>query len=142
MEQKINLQPVLNNEFVMIRPIRESDFEELFRLASDPLIWEQHPNRERYKKEQFEIFFRGAIDSHGGFVIFDSATNEMIGSTRFYDYKEAESSIIIGYTFLARNHWGGKYALALKKLMLDYIFQHVNRVIFQIGQNNIRSQKA
>lgn len=135
-------QPSLENEFVKIRPLKQSDFEELYTVASDPLIWEQHPNPDRYKREVFEIFFKGAIESGGAFIIFDKQTNEVIGSSRYYDYNPNNKFILIGYTFFARSHWGSKYNPALKHLMIQYAFQFVDAVIFHIGANNIRSQKA
>ena len=142
MLMKVNLQPTLENEFVKIRPLTKSDFEELYTVASDPLIWEQHPNPDRYKRAVFETFFKGAIESGGAFIIFDKQTNEVIGSSRYYDYDEKNKSILIGYTFFARNHWGGKYNSSVKQLMIQHAFQFVDTVIFHIGANNIRSQKA
>lgn len=137
-----NLQPTLENEFVKIVPLNENDFEVLYNISSDPLIWEQHPNKDRYKREVFETFFKGAIESGGAFLVFDKQTGEAIGSSRFYDYNAENKSVLIGYTFLARSHWGSKYNPALKKLMIQYAFQFVDSVIFHIGANNIRSQKA
>ncbi len=137
-----NPQLTLENEFVKIQPLRESDFETLYAVASDSLIWEQHPNKDRYKREVFEIFFKGAIESGGAFLVFDKQTGEAIGSSRFYDYCEENKSVLIGYTFFARSHWGSKYNPALKNLMIQYAFQFIDSVIFHIGANNIRSQKA
>ena len=137
-----NLQPTLENEFVKIQPLRESDFETLYAVASDSLIWEQHPNKDRYKREVFETFFKGAIESGGAFLVFDKQTGEAIGSSRFYDYNLENKSILIGYTFFARSHWGSKYNPALKNLMIQYAFQFIDSVIFHIGANNVRSQKA
>ena len=136
------LQPTLKNESIRIQPLKSSDFEILFSIASDPLIWEQHPNKDRYKKEVFENFFKGAMESGGAFLVFNAQTGETIGSSRYYELDEKASSIAIGYTFLAKNHWGGIYNPALKSLMLNHAFQYVNHVILHIGANNIRSQKA
>ncbi len=140
--ENFNTQPTLENEFVRIQPLKESDFETLYGVACDPLIWEQHPNKDRYKREVFEIFFKGAIESGGAFLVFDKQTDVAIGSSRFYDYNEENKSVLIGYTFFARSHWGSKYNHALKNLMILYAFQFVDSVIFHIGANNIRSQKA
>lgn len=137
-----NLQPILQNEIIKLIPLKENDFELLYNIAKDPLIWEQHPNKNRWQRDVFQNFFEGAIKSKGAFVIYDAQTNEAIGSTRFYDYKPEESEVSIGYTFYARSHWGGKYNPAAKKLMMEYAFQFVDNVIFHIGAQNIRSQKA
>jgi len=137
-----NLQPTLQNEFVKLIPLKESDFEILYKVASDPLIWEQHPNKNRWKREVFENFFKGAIESKGAFLIYDAKTNETIGSSRFYGPDSEKSEVTIGYTFYARSHWGGKYNPSCKKLMINHAFQFVDNVIFHIGANNLRSQKA
>jgi RimJ/RimL family protein N-acetyltransferase len=140
---RVNLQPSnLENELVTLIPLHENHFASLYAVASDPLIWEQHPTRDRYKKEVFQTYFDSAIASGSAFLIVDKKSNELIGSSRYYDHNVAESSIAIGYTFLARKFWGGYYNRAIKKLMLDYAFQFVDSVFFHIGPNNIRSQKA
>jgi RimJ/RimL family protein N-acetyltransferase len=138
----MNLQPQLSNEQVKLDPLKEDDFEELFAAASDPLIWEQHPNPDRYKREVFSNFFEGALQSNGAFIIRDAATSEAIGGTRFYDYFPDRQELKIGYTFYARKCWGRGINPMVKKLMLDYAFQFVDKVIFHVGANNIRSQKA
>lgn len=137
-----DFQPTLQNEFVKLVPLKETDFEILYKVASDPLIWEQHPNKNRWKRDVFENFFKGAIESKGAFLIYDAKTNEPIGSSRFYGFDKEKSEISIGYTFYARSHWGGKYNPSAKQLMIQHAFQFVDNVIFHIGANNIRSQKA
>jgi RimJ/RimL family protein N-acetyltransferase len=141
--KNFNLQPEnLQNELVTLVPLEEKDFESLFQVASDPLVWEQHPNKFRYQRAVFQNYFEGAIQSKGAFLILETKTNESIGSSRFYDYDQKDNSIIIGYTFIGRNFWGKEYNKSLKKLMLDYAFQYVDKVYFHIGAQNIRSQKA
>jgi RimJ/RimL family protein N-acetyltransferase len=136
------VQPTLQNEFVKLVPLKETDFEILYKVASDPLIWEQHPNKNRWQREVFQNFFKSAIESKGAFLIYDAKTNELIGSTRFYDWDPEKSNVAIGYTFYARSHWGGKYNPSAKQLMMEHAFKHVDNVLFHIGANNIRSQKA
>lgn len=138
----MNIQATLENENVKLVPLNPNDFEELFSVASDPKIWEQHPNKNRYQREVFEKFFQGAIESKGAFKILDKNTGEIAGSTRFYDYNQDDNSIFIGYTFYATKFWGSKLNPQVKKLMLDYIFQFVDKVNFHVGKDNIRSQKA
>lgn len=136
------LQPSLEDENVRLQPLKSEDFETLYGVASDALIWEQHPNKDRYKREVFETFFKGAIESQGAFLIFDKQTGKAIGSSRFYELEEEASSIAIGYTFFARDHWGGVYNPAVKTLMIDHAFRFVDHVVFHVGAINIRSQKA
>ncbi len=132
----------LESDIIKLIPLTEFDFERLYEVASDPLIWEQHPSSDRYKREIFEKYFIGASLSNTAFIIIDKLTNKVIGSTRFYDYKPEKPSIAIGYTFLARSYWGGHYNHSVKKVLLDYAFEFVDKVYFHIGPTNIRSQKA
>lgn len=132
----------LENEIVKILPIKPSDFDEIYEIASDPLIWEQHPTPDRYKKEVFQLFFDGAIKSKAAYLVYDSKNKKLIGSTRFYDIDFEKNTIAIGYTFLARSHWGSTFNKSLKTLMIDFIFNAVDEVIFHVGSENWRSKKA
>jgi len=137
-----DLQPYLKGELIELRPLMPEDWDDLFAVASDPLIWEQHPESDRYKEDVFKIFFREALESGGAFVIIDKKSQQIIGSTRFYGYDPEKSEIEIGWTFLARKYWGGRYNAEMKQLMLAHAFQFVENVVFFVGENNIRSQKA
>lgn len=137
-----NLQPTLENELTKIVPLQEDDFERLYEVASDPLIWEQHPNKDRYQREVFKNFFKGAMESKGAFLVLEQATGKVIGSSRYYELDRENSSVAVGYTFIGRNYWGNGYNKALKSLMFDYAFQFVNKIILHIGETNFRSQKA
>lgn len=135
-----NIQPTLENDTLLLLPLQENDFESLYSAASDPGIWEQHPSNDRWKREVFQLFFEGAINCKGAFKIVSKATGEVIGSTRLYDYNEADDSLFMGYTFYVRKYWGNGTNHAVKKLLLAYLFQHVSKVYFQIGAKNLRSQ--
>ena len=137
-----DLQPNLKGDLIELRPLTLEDWNDLFAVASDPLIWEQHPESNRYKEDVFRIFFSEALESGGAFAIIDKQNRQIIGSTRFYGYDPEKSEIEIGWTFLARKYWGGRYNRELKQLMLDHAFKFVENVIFYVGENNIRSQKA
>ena len=137
-----NIQPTLANELIKITPLQNDDFERLYEVASDPLIWEQHPNKNRYQREVFENFFKGAMESKGAFLVTAITTGKVIGSSRYYDLDEEHNSIIVGYTFIGRDYWGSGYNKALKQLMFDYAFQFVDKIILHIGATNYRSQKA
>ncbi|GEJ43480.1 GNAT family N-acetyltransferase [Chryseobacterium sp. ON_d1] len=137
-----SVQPVLENEEFQLIPLQQGDFESLYEVASDPEVWEQHPNKDRYKKEVFENFFKGAMESKGAFKIIEKATGDVLGSTRYYDFDEKDSHIFIGYTFYGTKSWGKGINPQVKKLMLDYIFQFVDKAHFHVGKENFRSQKA
>jgi len=137
-----DLQPILNGQLLALRPLRPEDFNDLYAVASDPLIWEQHPVKDRCKKDVFEEFFREALESGGALLAIDSKDGEAIGSSRFHGCNEEKNEIEIGWTFLARSHWVGIYNREMKQLMLRHAFKFVNRVIFLVGPRNLRSQRA
>lgn len=135
-----DLQAILENELVKLVPLQEIDFERLYAVASDPLIWEQHPNKDRYKRAVFESFFKGAMESGGAYLILNK--DEVVGSSRYYDFDQEKKRVFIGYTFVGRKFWGKGYNPSVKKLMIDYAFQFADQVMFHIGAENIRSQMA
>jgi N-acetyltransferase len=138
----IDLQPTLKGDLIELRPLRSGDFEDLFSAASDPLIWEQHPESDRYKHQVFQTFFDGALESKGGFAIIDRKSARIIGSSRYCNLDPAMSEVEVGWTFLERQFWGGIYNRELKQLMLNHAFRFVDRVLFVVGEKNLRSQKA
>lgn len=137
-----DLQPILKGELLSLRPLRPGDFPDLYAVASDPLIWELHPVKDRYKEDVFKEFFREALESGGALIATDAKDGQVVGSSRFHGYDEEKSEIEIGWTFLARSHWGGIYNRKMKELMLQHAFKFVDRVIFIVGPQNLRSQRA
>lgn len=137
-----DLQPNLKSKLIELKPLRADDYHDLYAVAADPLIWEQHPVNDRYKEQVFEAFFREALDSGGTLIAVETSNNKVIGSSRYHGYDSERSEIEIGWTFLARSHWGGIYNGEMKHLMLRHAFKSVNSVIFLIGPENLRSQRA
>lgn len=137
-----DLQPVLEGERLELRPLVPADWDALYAVASDPLIWEQHPVSDRWREPMFRTFFDEALQSGGALAAIDRADRAMIGSSRFYGYDPARSEVEIGWTFLARDRWGGAWNKEMKRLMLDHAFRFVDSVLFMVGPDNIRSQRA
>jgi RimJ/RimL family protein N-acetyltransferase len=132
----------LQGERIELRPLTPDDFDALFAAAGDPLIWEQHPEPDRHTREVFQRYFDSAIESRGAFAIIDRESGKVIGSSRYCNLEPAESEVEIGWTFLERAYWGGTYNRELKALTLDHAFKFVDRVVFVVGEDNLRSQKA
>jgi RimJ/RimL family protein N-acetyltransferase len=135
-------QQILQDDKVRMEPIHEDDFEKLYAAASDPLVWEQHPNKDRYKREVFQNFFEGAILTKGAYIVYNQEDNEVVGSSRFYDYNVQDSSVLIGYTFVQRKFWGKGHNQSMKKLMMDHAFNKVEKILFHVGADNKRSRIA
>lgn len=139
---EFDLQPTLRGTLIDVRPLRPEDFESLFAAASDPLIWEQHPERDRYKREVFQTFFDGAMASKGALAVIDRASARIIGTSRYCGLNTTDREVEIGFTFLERKFWGGRYNSELKNLMIDHAFRFVDDVVFVVGETNLRSQRA
>ncbi len=138
----LDLQPILENDLISLRPLDQGDFKALFKVASDPLIWEQHQNKDRHTQEAFTQFFNEALQSRAAFVIIQNSTGQIIGSSRFRVIERLESVIEIGWSFLSRDYWGGRYNREFKKLMINYVLQSFERVVFYVNPKNFRSQRA
>ncbi len=138
----MQLQPLLKGKHVTLKPLSKAHFADLFLVASDPKVWEQHPRSDRYKEDVFAELFELGLKSEGAFVIVDNITDYIIGSTRFYDFDPVKNHVIIGYTFIATEYWGKGFNREAKHLLLNHAFQFVDTVLFEIGKANIRSQKA
>jgi RimJ/RimL family protein N-acetyltransferase len=106
------------------------------------LIWEQHPVKNRHDEAVFRKLFAESLASGGALLITDAETRQVIGSSRYFGYHEEEREVEIGWTFLARSHWGGRYNADLKELMLRHAFRFLDSVVFFVGPENIRSQRA
>ena len=135
-------QPTLTGELLELRPLRQGDWAALFAVASDPLIWEQHPASDRYQEAVFRQFFADALNSGGALVAIERATGQVMGSSRYHGCDETKRVVEIGWTFLGRRYWGGKYNGEMKRLMLEHAFKVVNEVLFIIGPANHRSRRA
>jgi N-acetyltransferase len=136
------LQPTLKGDLLELRPLQPADFDALYAVARDPLIWEQHPASNRHEEDVFRPFFQEALDCGGAFVVIDAGAGKIIGSSRYFGYDEAKSEIEIGWTFLARPYWGGRYNREMKQLMLRHAFKFVDHVLLLVGPNNWRSRRA
>lgn len=137
-----DLQPCLQGDLLELRPLVATDFSALYAVAADPLLWEQHPCKDRCQEDVFRNFFREALESGGALIAIDRQDGRVIGSSRFHGHDEKKSEIEIGWTFLARSHWGGAYNREMKDLMLRHAFRFVRSVIFLVGPQNFRSQRA
>ena len=137
----LDLQPVLTGNRITLRPLESGDFEELANAAADPLLWAQHPDPSRSTREGFATAFDDALRSKGCLVAVDGERQTVIGWSRYHTYLPAER-VTIGYTFLARSHWGGATNAEMKRLMLRHAFTDVREVLFTIAEHNVRSRRA
>lgn len=134
-------QPILRGTLVALRPLRADDYGHLYEVASDPGIWEQHPAN-RNEEAVFRAFFKEALESGGALVATEAESERVIGSSRFHNYDAERREVEIGWTFLARSHWGGRYNGEMKRLMCEHAFRFAESVVLLIAPENVRSQRA
>ncbi len=140
-----DLQPTLTGDRLKLRPLTEDDWEAMYAVASDPLLWEVHPAWDRYKEPVFREYFAGAMKSHGALAVIDRATDKIIGGSRYANYANyvaERNEIEIGWSFLSRDYWGGAFNREMKMLMLTHAFRFFDSVRFNIGATNLRSRRA
>lgn len=137
-----DLQPTLVGATVIVRPLKAQDWSEMFQAASDPLIWETHPVRDRYTEPVFREYFDGGLATESAFAFIDRTSGAIIGSSRYYGHDAERGEIEIGWTFIVRSHWGGGTNREVKRLMLHHAFTFVETVVFWVGESNWRSQRA
>jgi len=140
--QSIPSLPHLANDLVILSPLQEDHFEALYAVASDPAIWEQHPNPDRYQRVVFSTYFQGAMASGGAVLIRDAVSNQVIGRSRFYDVDLERRVLKIGYTFFAVSCWGKGFNRAVKELMIQHALSYVDTIEFHVGAQNLRSRRA
>ncbi|WP_379548129.1 GNAT family N-acetyltransferase [Qipengyuania sp. DSG2-2] len=143
----LDRQPTLETERLVLRPLTEADREALFAIASDPMVWEQHPIHDRWRREVFDPFFDEGLASGGALTVVrrgdEERDEQIIGSTRYDRYDpEDGGSVEIGWTYLARSHWGKGTNPEMKRAMLSHAFEHVAEVRFRVGDTNYRSRNA
>ncbi|MDG5746781.1 GNAT family N-acetyltransferase [Qipengyuania sp. XHP0207] len=136
-------QPTLETERLVLRPLTDEDHEALYEIASDPMVWEQHPIHDRWRREVFDAFFDEALASGGALAVVETAKDRIVGSTRYDKYDPEDDGVVeIGWTFLERRCWGKGINPEMKRAMLAHAFEHVALVEFRVGDTNYRSRNA
>lgn len=139
---EFDAQPTLRGELVDLRPLLRGDYEALYGVARDPMMWEQHPAHDRHERDVFTAFLEEAIASGGALLASDCETGEVVGSSRYFGWNLGGSEVEVGWSFLARSRWGGDFNRDMKRLMIDHALHFVERVVLLVGPTNWRSQKA
>ncbi len=134
-------QPTLQGATFRLRPLEAADRDAFIAVATDPLIWEEHPESDRATKEKVERFFDEALAS-GGALVVTTADGEIVGSSRFEEPGEDGDRILVDHTFLARPYWGRDEYTEVKGLLFDHAFTAFDTVELRIGAENARTRAA
>lgn len=139
---------ILGGTTVQLLPLEESHFEELYQVASDPLLWTHIPT-DCSVREKFDRTVRLALQEREAgrqypFVIFHQPTQRLIGSTRFIDIEPRDRKLEIGFTFIMREYWGTNVNFECKLLLMTFAFETLGaiRVQLKTKDSNIRSRTA
>lgn len=138
----LDRQPRLTHPALTLRPATAADWPALFAAAHDPGIWAGHPANDRWQEPVFRAFFEDGLASGGMLVAIDPASGQIVGSSRFDFGRCQPGEVEIGWTFLARSHWGSKANHIMKALMTGHALAAVGSVMFMIGETNMRSRTA
>jgi RimJ/RimL family protein N-acetyltransferase len=138
----------LDNEHVLLRPIRPEDRESLREIAMDAAIW-------RYfvvmieSDADFDKFFDAALDDtmEGRRVVFhitDKASGRAAGSMSYGNLAERDRRLEIGWSWLGRAFRGSGVNRWSKLLMLEHAFERLGceRVEFKTDVLNLQARRA
>lgn len=139
---KFDFQPSLTGALIAMRPYSDDDFDALYAVAADPLIWEVHPIPERHQRDMFRANIDDALSDNGGLSAIELATGAIVGFSRYSQRYVGDAEMEIGWTFLSRHLWGGPHNRDMKRIMLTHALAHFPRVIFRVGKDNVRSRRA
>ncbi|MEC4049331.1 GNAT family protein [Flavobacterium sp. SUN046] len=140
---------ILENEFVLLRPLELSDKELLINFAiNEPEIWKYNFNGGN-GKENFDNYFDTAIKqfkekTQYPFIVFDKRNNKFAGMTRFYEISNEFKRLDIGFTWYGKEFQGTGLNKNCKYLLLEFAFEklEMNRVGFGANSKNERSINA
>ena len=78
------------------------------------------------------------------YIIVDSQSQQLLGSSRYYEISKTDKKCCIGFTWYIPERWGSGINVEVKYLMLSQIFDTFgwNRVGFHVDSRNKRSLAA
>ena len=142
-------EPVtLRGQVVRLEPLRREHVEPLYRIALAT------PELFRYtstpvNKSQLETYFAKAFGQRDAglaypFTLFFQETDEIIGTSRFADYRADNRNCELGYTWLSPKCQGTAVNVESKLLMLTHAFEVLDLLRIEIHSDtrNERSQAA
>ena len=140
---------ILEDDFVMLRPLQESDIEHLLPFSiNEPELWKYslvRANGKENLQHYIDIALKAKFNNtEFPFIVFDKITEKYAGSTRFYDINLPFKTLQLGYTWYGKDFQGTKLNKHCKYLLLEFAFEklQMERVEFRADNNNQRSINA
>lgn len=145
----ISKEIVLENERTILRPMESKDLELLTHFSiNEPDLWTYSLTPASGIENLKKYIDKALNDKAAGyaypFIVIDKKTNEVAGSTRFYDINAAYDTTQLGYTWYGKKYQGTGLNKNCKYLMLTHAFENwgMQRVEFRADYNNKRSIAA
>jgi RimJ/RimL family protein N-acetyltransferase len=140
---------VLEDDFVQLRPLTESDFELLLPFAlNEPETW-KYSMVAVEGAQGLKTYIDVALAAREAkkeypFIVFDKRQQKYAGSTRFYDINLLYNSLQLGFTWYGSAFRGTGLNKHCKFLLLQFAFEKigVERVELRADYNNKRSIAA
>jgi len=149
MDNRIKQDLILEDATVLLRPLQESDFENLLHFSiNEPELWKYSlvpANGPENWKNYLNIALKAKAEgTEFPFVVIDKRTRKYAGSTRFYDINFPFKTIQLGYTWYGKEFQGTGLNKHCKYLLLEYIFETLQFERFELraDNNNERSKAA
>lgn len=140
---------ILEDDFVLLRPLQESDVEHLLEIAiNEPETW-KYSLVPAHGKENLTNYIQYAVKSRENktefpFIVYDKKLGKYAGSTRFYDIQLLFKTLQLGYTWYGKDFRGTGLNKHCKFLLLQFAFETLGmeRVEFRADNNNQHSIAA
>jgi len=140
---------ILEDEKVLLRPLKQSDIELLLPFAfNEPDTWQYSQTSARGEKGMNAYLQTALVNRTAGkeypFIVFDKTNGAYAGSTRFYDIQPQNNMLQLGYTWYGEKFRGTGLNKHCKYLLLQFAFEQLNmyRVEFRADARNERSIAA
>ena len=140
---------ILENDRVLLRPLEESDFENLVHFSvNEPELWE-YSLQKGSGVEGLKNYMQTAIvnrnkENSYPFIVFDKKNHSFAGSTRFYDVQLANQTLQLGFTWYGKKYQKTGLNQNCKFLLLEFAFEKMDmeRVEFRADYENKNSIEA
>lgn len=138
----------LENDHVLLRPIRPEDRPSLLAIALDPEIWRYFVVRITTAADFDAFFDAGLADQRAGrrvvYHITDKRSGSAAGSMSFGNLAEPDGRLEIGWSWLGREFRGRGVNRWAKFLMLEHAFERMGaeRVEFKTDRLNVQARRA
>lgn len=139
----------LEDERILLRPLSMGD-EKLFMdfALNEPELWAYSLANASGKTGMTNYCEKALLQAKAGkefpFLVLDKRTNEVAGTTRFYDMNWEQATLQLGYTWYGKKFQGTGLNQHCKHLLLQYAFETlgIQRVEFRADADNAKSIAA